>query len=290
MNTNFKLLALAAGSALTIGALPSAMAESATGSGSTTAAVPALSAGMIAPTLDVGKVQVEKGTVQYSNSVGSNDSFSVGANTNIGANVNASSTPDYNVTSNATFGVAASTINQKIGTANSNTSSSTNTISDIEETGNSLATTEVEKDFKKDTSSRGGYWWWNRRNNTRTHISDDQLTTVKNEYTKNIKSDIMETLTTDNSSSGTISGSFTKSFSTTGSSNDVTVNGIGTDANLVAASDSKFSSNIAKPTGTDAVANPGAGTASGGASGSVGTTATANASSTQFVSSFGQAY
>ena len=290
MNTNFKLLALAAGSALTIGALPSAMADTATGSGSTTAAVPALSAGMIAPTLDVGKSEVQKGTVQYSNSVGSNDSFSVGANTNIGANVNASSTPDYSVTSNATFGVAASTINQKIGTANSNTSSSTNTISDIEETGNSLATTEVEKDFTKDTTGRGGHWWWNRRNKTRTHVSDDQLTTVKNEYTKDIKSDIMETLTTDNSSSGTISGSFAKSFSTTGSSNDVTVNGIGTDANLVAASDSKFSSNIEKPTGTDAVANPGAGTASGGASGSVGTTATANASSTQFVSSFGQAY
>jgi hypothetical protein len=123
---------------------------------SSTASVPALTGGMIAPTLDVGKTEVKKGTVQYSNSVGSNDSFSVGANTNIGANVNASSTPDYNVTSNATFGVAASTINQKIGTANSNTSSSTNTISDIEETGNSLATTEVEKDFKKDTSSRGG--------------------------------------------------------------------------------------------------------------------------------------
>jgi hypothetical protein len=290
MNTNFKLLALAAGSALTIGALPSAMADTATGSGSTTAAVPALSAGMIAPTLDVGKSEVQKGTVQYSNSVGSNDSFSVGANTNIGANVNASSTPDYNVTSNATFGVAASTINQKIGTANSNTSSSTNTISDIEETGNSLATTEVEKDFTKDTTGRGGHWWWNRRNKTRTHVSDDQLTTVKNEYTKDIKSDIMETLTTDNSSSGTISGSFTKSFSTTGSSNDVTVNGIGTDANLVAAGDSKFSSNIEKPTGAGAVSNPGAGTASGGASGSVGTTATANASSTQFVSSFGQAY
>lgn len=290
MNTNFKLLALAAGSALTIGALPSAMAETATGSGSTTAAVPALSAGMIAPTLDVGTETVLKGTVQYSNSVGSNDSFSVGANTNIGANVNASSTPDYSVTSNATFGVAASTINQKIGTANSNTSSSTNTISDIEETGNSLATTEVEKDFTQDTTGRGGYWWWNRRNKTRTHITDDQLTTVKNEYTKDIKSDIMETLTTDNSSSGTISGSFAKSFSTTGSSNDVTVNGIGTDANLVAAGDSKFSSNIEKPTGAGAVANPGAGTASGGASGSVGTTATANASSTQFVSSFGQAY
>jgi hypothetical protein len=292
MNTNFKLLALVAGSALSCGALPPVFAQS------TTASVPALTGGMIAPTLDVGKTEVKKGTVQYSNSVGSNDSFSVGANTNIGANVNASSTPDYSVTSNATFGVAATTINQKIGTANSNTSSSTNTISDIEETGNSLATTEVEKDFTKDTTGRGGHWWWNRRNKTRTHVSDDQLTTVKNEYTKDIKSDIMETLTTDNSSSGTISGSFAKSFSTTGSSNDVTVNGIGTDANLVAADSSAFTSGIQKTVeveGYQAVdgaepLNTGAGTASGGASGSVGTTASANASSTQFVSSFGQAY
>ena len=37
---------------------------------STTAAVPALTPGMVAPTLDVGTGEVSKGTVQYSNSVG----------------------------------------------------------------------------------------------------------------------------------------------------------------------------------------------------------------------------
>ena len=108
----------------------------------------------------------------------------------------------------------------------------------------------------------------------------------------------METLTTDNSSSGTISGSFNKSFSDTGSSNDVTVNGIGTDANVVAAGGSSFGSGIQKTIEVEGYVandeaeplNTGAGTASGGASGSVGTTASANASSTQFVSSFGQAY
>ena len=54
MNTNFKLLALVAGSALSCGALPPVFAQS------TTASVPALTGGMIAPTLDVGKAEVQK--------------------------------------------------------------------------------------------------------------------------------------------------------------------------------------------------------------------------------------
>ena len=284
MKNQFKLLALAAGSALSLGAVPSAFAET---SGSTTASVPALSAGMIAPTLNVGTDTVSKGTVQYSNSVGSNDAFSVGANTNIGANVNASSTPDYSVTSNATFGVSASTINQVIGTSAATNSSSTNTLTDIDEVSNSLTETEVEKDFTRDTSSRGGWWWWNRRNNSRTHVTEENYESTKTEYSKQIKSDITETLTSTNGMDGTISGSFAKTFTDTGNSNDVTVKGIGTDANVVAAGDSAFTSGITKNT---AVENAGAGTASGGAAGSVGTTATANANSSQFVSSFAQAY
>tara|TARA_Y100001933_G_C18859123_1_gene505145 strand:+ start:62 stop:919 length:858 start_codon:yes stop_codon:yes gene_type:complete len=285
MKNQFKLLAFAAGSALSLGVVPSAFADT---TGSTTASVPALSAGMIAPTLNVGTDTVSKGTVQYSNSVGSNDAFSVGANTNIGASVNASSTPDYSVTSNATFGVSASTINQVIGTSAATNSSSTNTISDIDEVSNTLTETEVEKDFTKNTTTdRGGWWWWNRRNNTRTHISDDQYESTKEEYSKQIKSDITETLTSTNGMDGTISGSFAKTFTDTGNSNDVTVKGIGTDANVVAGGDSAFTSGITKNT---EVENAGAGTASGGAAGSVGTTATANANSSQFVSSFAQAY
>lgn len=284
MKTQLKLLALAAGSALSLGAAPSVFAEPL---GGTTASVPALSAGMIAPTLDIGTDTVSKGTVQYSNSVGSNDSFSVGASTNIGANVNASSTPDYSVNSTATFGVAASTINQVIGTSNVTNTDSINTISDIDSVSQSLTETEVSKDFTRDTSSRGGWWWWNRRNNTRTHVSEDNYESVKSEYSNQIKSDITETLTSSTGMDGTISGSFNKSFSDSGNSNDVTVNGIGTDANVVAAGDSAFSAIITKDAD---IANPGAGTASGGAAGSVGTTATANANSSQFVSSFAQAY
>ena len=284
MKTQLKLLALAAGSALSLGAAPSVFAEPL---GGTTASVPALSAGMIAPTLDIGTDTVSKGTVQYSNSVGSNDSFSVGASTNIGANVNASSTPDYSVNSTATFGVAASTINQVIGTSNVTNTDSINTISDIDSVSQSLTETEVSKDFTRDTSSRGGWWWWNRRNNTRTHVSEDKYESVKAEYSNQIKSDITETLTSSTGMDGTISGSFNKSFSDSGNSNDVTVNGIGTDANVVAAGDSAFSAIITKDAD---ISNPGAGTASGGAAGSVGTTATANANSSQFVSSFAQAY
>ena len=284
MKNQFKLLALAAGSALSLGVVPAAFAQP---TGGTTASVPALSAGMVAPTLNVGTDTVSKGTVQYSNSVGSNDSFSVGASTNIGANVNASSTPDYSVNSTATFGVAASTINQVIGTSNVTDVNSTNTISDIDSVSQSLTETEVSKDFTRDTSSRGGWWWWNRRNNSRTHVSEDNYESVKAEYSQQIKSDITETLTSATGMQGTITGSFNKAFSDSGNSNDVTVSGIGTDANVVAAGESSFQAVITKDPD---IANPGAGTASGGAAGSVGTTATANANSSQFVSSFAQAY
>jgi len=260
--------------------------------GSTTAAVPALTPGMLAPTVDVGSAVVNKGTVQYSNSVGSSDAFSVGAMTNVGSSVSASSTPDYDVTSKAVFGIGSSTINQQIGTATAKANSTNNTISDITETANTITETEVSKDFQRDTSTRGGWWWWNRRNNTRTHITDSEKSTVETQYKKDVLADVTETLKSSSSMSGTISGSFNKTFATDGNTNDVTVNGIGTDAAIVAGT-SSFDADIAKNGAKDASGNPvnsGAGTASGGASGSVGTTATANANSSQFVSSFAQAY
>ena len=254
---------------------------------STTAGVPALSAGMIAPTLDVGSASVSKGTVQYSNSVGTNDAFSVGASTVVGASVNASSTPDYDVTSDAKFGVAASTINQVIGTSAVTSAPTTNVISNVDEVASGISITEAEKDFTRDTTTNnGGYWWWNRRNKTRTRVSSSEYEAVKSEYANQLKSDITETLTSSSQMSGTIAGSFSKEFSDSGNTNNVTVSGIGTNANLTASEDSSFVSNIVKGSGT----NTGAGTANGGASGSVGTTATANANSSQFVSSFAQAY
>lgn len=187
------------------------------GSAPPLASVPNLTSGMEAPSFDVGTDVVNKGTVSYSNSIGSADSFSVGATTNIGATATASSTPDYNVTSKATFGIGSSTINQVIGT--------------------SIGTG----------------------------------TTIP---------------------SNPIKGSFNKAYTPDSINNNVTVSGIGTDAAIVANDGSDFTSNIKKgkiKIGGELV-NSGAGSANGSAGGSVGTTSTASANSSQFVSSFAQAY
>ena len=112
-----KLFAALAVGALAIGATAPAMADDVYGAAPALSGVPDLSAGMVAPTLDVGTESVSKATVSYSNSIGNADSFSVGALTNIGANASASSTPDYNVTSSASFSINASTVNQVIGTS-----------------------------------------------------------------------------------------------------------------------------------------------------------------------------
>ena len=252
--------------------------------------VPALTGGMLAPTADVGSVEIKKANAQYSNSAGYSDSFSVGTSTNIGSSVSASSTPDYDVKSIATFAIGSSTIDQQIGTATAKNISSNNTISDITETANTITETEVSKDFQRDTSTRGGWWWWNRRNNTRTHITDDQKSTIETQYKRDILTDVTENLESSGSKSGTISGSFDKTFSADGNTNDVTVNGIGSDASIIAGP-SFFQSDIAKEDMSVIDGEGiGAGTASGGASGNVGTTATVNANSSQFISSFGQAF
>lgn len=204
-------------------------------------AAPELSAGMIAPTLDVGTSTVEKGTVQYSNSIGSSDSFNVGASTSVGASANASSTFDYNVKSNANFGIGESTINQQIGTSS------------------------VKKEEPTtSTTSSSGHWRY------RTH-----KTVVVAGETKEIDA-------------GTIMGSFNKTgIGSDATTNDVTVSGIGTDATIKTSDDASFTTDIAKG---DGAPSTGAGSANGGASGNVGTSASAAANNTQFVSSFAQAY
>ena len=174
------------------------------------AKVPELSAGMKAPTIDVGTFdQVQKATVSYSNSIGSSDSFSVGALTNIGATVSAQSTPDYDVTSTSTFIFGGSNVNQVIGTSS----------------------------------------------------------TLPNSDAK-------------------ITGQFAKAYTPDTIDNNVTVSGIGTDAVVKAADTSTFTTDIKKNDNQ----NLGAGSANGAAGGSVGTTTTASANSSQFVSSFAQAY
>ena len=93
---------------------------------------------------------------------------------------------------------------------------------------------------------------------------------------------------------GSIGGSFKKIESPgagIAASNEVDVNGIGSNADIAIGNDASFTTSIKKdatpPTG-DALVS--AGTASGGASGTVNTSTSASASSSQFVSSFAQAY
>ena len=215
---NSKFLAALAVGALAIGATAPAMAGG-KGSRPDLAGVPDLTAGMAAPTINVGKGTVQKATVSYSNSIGSADSFSVGALTNIGATASATSTPDYDVTSSATFGINESTINQTIGTS--------------------------------------------------AKLPDK---------------------------AATITGDFNKSYSPDKIKNNVTVTGIGTDAAITADSASAFTADVAKtelaakPNKPGDLLNTGAGSANGSAGGAVGTTTTASANSSQFVSSFAQAY
>jgi len=204
-------------------------------------AAPELTAGMIAPTLDVGSAAVEKGTVQYSNSIGSSDSFNVGATTNVGASANASSTFDYNVTSKANFGIGQSSINQQIGTSS------------------------VLKDVPDETTTTSSGHW--RYRTTKTVVVGGEEKTVD---------------------AGTIMGSFNKTgIGSDATTNDVTVSGIGTNAEITTSDDASFTSDIVK---ADGAVSTGAGSANGGASGNVGTSASAAANNTQFVSSFAQAY
>ena len=264
----------------------------------TTTSTSALSTGMAAPKIDVGSSTVEKGTVQYSNSTGTSDAFNVGTLSSVGASVSASSTPDYNVSSTATFGLKGSTINQVIGTSGANSSSSSQSTSDTQSIATSVAETQVQSDFQRDTTN-GGYWWWNRRNNRRTKISDSEYESTKSTYTASLVEDITKSISDSSGQSGTISGVFKKTDGTSdgSSSNEVTVKGIGADNSILASDTTTFNSVIGKVgvsttdiSGTPTVANAGAGTASGSASGSINTTASANANSSQFVSSFAQAY
>ena len=261
-------------------------------------ATSALSTGLAAPTIDVGTLEVKKGTVQYSNSTGTSDAFNVGTLSSIGASVSASSTPDYNVSSTATFGLKGSSINQVIGTSGANSSSSTQSTSETQSLASSVAETQVNSDFQQDTAN-GGYWWWNRRRNKRTKISDSEYESTKATYKASLVEDITKSIQDSSGQSGTISGVFKKTDGATSgeSSNEVTVKGIGADNKILAADATTFDTTIGKvgvaptdPTGTPIVLNTGAGTASGSASGSVNTTASANANSSQFVSSFAQAY
>ena len=262
--------------------------------------VSALSTGMAAPTIDVGSADVSKGTVQYSNSTGTSDAFNVGTLSSISASVSASSTPDYNVNSIAKFGVQASTINQVIGTAGASSSSSSSQSSLTDSSISDIAESQANSDFQQiDTANGGGWWWWNRRKNKRQRITQEEYTSTKTAYQESLKTDITNSLAESSATSGTISGVFKKTDGAADgiASNEVTVQGIGADNKITAAEGAAFDTSIIKVGLTEEqladpslIVNTGAGTAQGSSAGSVNTTASANANSSQFVSSFAQAY
>jgi hypothetical protein len=267
--------------------------------------------GVQAPGLDVGTSAVTAGTLQYSNSGGTSDAFSVGTSTSISASASASSTPDYNVTSNANFGVDTSAINQVIGTSsNTNNTNSNSADSSVDYGAKQSATASVSRNYKREHEGQGGYWRRNKQSNS-WEASNEQDYTSSREAEYNVEySRSYENIRSQMAGEGTISGAFAKTSDTTDSSNNVTVKGIGADNTITAAANSSFSSTIEKgvipgsganldsttnsnsSTGAESTTatSSSAGTASGSAAGNVSTTASANASSTQFVSSFVQAY
>ena len=128
-----------------------------------------LQSGIQRPTagITIGQTTMAKGTIQYTNSAGTNDSFSVGTSTSIAANASASSTSDYSVTSVASFDMGnnnvdgpggLSVINQQIGKSqNSNASSSleTDLATDLAKTAATAAEELTNKSFKAVNDTTG---------------------------------------------------------------------------------------------------------------------------------------
>ena len=208
-----------------------------------------LQSGIQRPTagINIGTTTMEKGTIQYTNSAGNNDAFSVGTSTAINASASASSTSDYQVTSTASFdmgnnaaagiGGGLSVINQQIGRSGAQSASMSLTTDEslaISTSAEETATAETNKLFKVDTEtdSSGGssnrYWrWrnnrWNRFNSTTDSTAEEQYNTAKTaEYNKQYDSAFSSSLSkkaAEESGEGTISGSFVKNAGASTTSN-----------------------------------------------------------------------
>jgi hypothetical protein len=230
------------------------------------------SLGVAAPTdVNVGSGDISKGTLTYRTSVGTSDNFSVGTVSSMGATSSASSTPDYDVLSNAAFDIAStSTIQQAIGSLQ---------IGDVEE-----STDPVTSEVTKTTSYYSPYYYHYMGG------GDTEETTTTTEAGDTTSMDGT------GSASGSISGSFEKTFASNGdTTNNVTVDGVGTNTNIDLGDTASFSTQIAKVGSSDGISTAipdggSAGTANGSANGSVNTSTSAAASNSQFVSSFIQAY
>jgi len=168
-----------------------------------------------------------KGTIQYTNSAGSNDSFSVGTNTNISSNASASSTSDYSVSADANFAMGnngvncggscggLTTINQTIGTSGSSMSSRSSDVDrelSASRSAEYSAETEVNKSYKTSHNGTSGWWYW--RNNkwnstTESDYNAKRSASYEAAYDASYKA-AYSSLSESSTQDGTISGLFIK--------------------------------------------------------------------------------
>ena len=177
--------------------------------------------------INVGTDTMVKGTIQYTNSAGSNDAFAVGTSTNISSNASASSTSDYSVESDANFAMGnngancngscggLSTINQTIGISGSTNSSRETDIDRAVSASRSAeltAETEVNKSFKREHNGTSGWWWWG--NNQWNNSTEEEYNSKRSAaYTASYDSAYtasFSALTEASGQDGTISGVFIK--------------------------------------------------------------------------------
>ena len=197
--------------------------------------------------VNIGTTTMAKGTIQYTNSAGSNDAFSVGTNTSINANASASSTADYQVTSTASFdmgdnaavglGGGLSVINQQIGKSSSQSASQSldiDTATSYSESAAQTAETNTNKRYKTTTendsqgNSYSRYWRWsnNRWNSYNSSASTDAKTQYDSartaEYNKQYDTAFSSSLSqkaASDGADGTISGEFVKNAGSSSTSN-----------------------------------------------------------------------
>jgi len=252
------------------------------------------------------------GTFTFSGSEGDSQRFAVGTSTNMGVNASASSTKEYQVNSTGTFGFGSSNLKQTIGTSGiaeqaqaRETAAESFAQSKVSsELGETLEKAiEKSKDSSSSNTGGGGWWWWYQSNyGNKTSLSESESQEVTRKYNEaktavneTAKSEFFSSTSNTENSNGVISGTFvsgTETSSTGGDSatNNVTVKGIGNSANVVAGTDSKFNTAITARTAQEGAEVSNSATASGSAGGNVNTTASADASRSQFTSIFMQSF
>jgi len=277
-----------------------------------------------------------KGTAQFNNSTGTNNSFQVGSSTNLGVNASSSSTAEYGVTGQASLDLAGTTVlKQVIGTSGRTSETTKSRAHDVARTAMS--------------SWSGGASW--ESGNSNYDSSAEWKAAYDAEYSRNYNNEYSTTAGAETQDNGTISGVFktTETGSAKASSSltdyttaasasadrewgvsyenqsnkggvtydnsmdwqaaydreynraysaassgasrntesEVTVNGIGSDANVQAADTSTFAVDIVQNTGQTFGSTA---TANGSAGASLATSSFANQSQSSTASGFMQAF